>query len=117
MAIKSDPVGSDVTREDFDATFGVTGIAVDDEKVAIEVTLERTGAVQSGGKDAPINGVLRFYGAATVEAFRSALSEKTPLADVTLSNDDFADGKTATAEIERTPGSEDKFFKAGIGVK
>jgi len=66
VAIKSDPVGSDVTREDFDATFGVTGIAVDDEKVAIEVTLERTGAVQSGGKDAPINGVLRFYGAATV---------------------------------------------------
>ena len=107
----------DVTRDDFDATFGVTGIAVDDEKVAIEVTLERTGAVQSGGKDAPINGVLRFYGAATVDAFMSALSEKTPLADVTLSNDDFADGKTATAEIGRTPGSEDKFFKAEIGGK
>ena len=35
MAIKSDPVGSDVTREDFDATFGVTGIAVDDEKVTL----------------------------------------------------------------------------------
>ncbi len=107
----------DVTRDDFDATFGVTGIAVDDEKVAIEVTLERTGAVQSGGKDAPINGVLRFYGAATVEAFRSALSEKTPLADVALSNDDFADGETATAEIGRTPDSGDKFFKVGIGEK
>lgn len=107
----------DVTRDDFDATFGVTGIAVDDEKVAIEVTLERTGAVQSGGKDAPINGVLRFYGAATVEAFRSALSEKTPLADVTLSNDDFAGGETATAEIGRTPDSGDKFFKAEIGGK
>ena len=107
----------DVTREDFGATFGVTGIAVDDEKVAIEVTLERTGAVQNGGKDAPINGVLRFYGAATVEAFRSALSEKTPLADVTLSNGDFAGSETATAEIGRTPDSGDKFFKAGIGEK
>lgn len=107
----------DVTRDDFDATFGVTGITVDDEKVAIEVTLERTGAVQSGGKDAPINGVLRFYGAATVEAFRSALSEKTPLADVTLSNGDFAGSETATAEIGRTPDSGDKFFKAEIGEK
>jgi len=107
----------DVTRGDFDATLSVTGIAVDDEKVAVEVTLLRTGAVQNGGSDAPINGVLRFYGAATVEAFRSALLEKTPLADVTLSNDDFAGGETATAEIGRTPDFGDKFFKAEIGEK
>ena len=31
------------------------------------------------------------------EVFRSALSEKTPLADFTLSNGDFADGKTASS--------------------
>ena len=61
--------------------------------------------------------MLRFYGAATVEAFRSALSEKTPLADVALSNGDFAGSETATAEIGRTPDSGDKFFKAGIGEK
>ena len=107
----------DVTRGDFDATFSVTGITVDDEKVAVEVTLRRTGAVQNNGRDAPINGVLRFYGAATVEAFRSALSEKTPLADITLTNDDFADGDTATAEIERAADPDAKFFKAGIGEK
>ena len=47
----------------------------------------------------------------------SALSEKTPLADVTLSNGDFAGSETATAEIGRTPDSGDKFFKAGIGEK
>ena len=107
----------DITQDGFGYTFEVTGIEVGEESVTIAVSLQRTGAVQSGGKDAPINGVLRFYGAATVEAFRSALSEKTPLADVTLSNDDFAGGETATAEIGRTPDSGDKFFKAEIGGK
>ena len=107
----------DITQDGFGYTFEVTGIEVGEESVTIAVSLQRTGAVQSGGKDAPINGVLRFYGAATVEAFRSALSEKTPLADVTLSNGDFAGSETATAEIGRTPDSGDKFFKAEIGGK
>ena len=104
----------DVTRGDFDATLSVTGIAVDDEKVAVEVALLRTGAVKNGGRDAPINGVLRFYGAATVEAFKSALPPMKPLVVTKLSNDDFGEGDTATAEVERTPNSDDRFFKSAI---
>ena len=107
----------DVTRGDFDATLGVTGIAVDEEKVAVEVTLRRTGAVQDGGRDAPINGVLRFYGAATVEAFRAALATMTPIADVAVDNADFGGGDKATVEIGRTPDSDDRFFKVKIGEK
>ena len=75
-------------------SFRLTGIEVDPaaNKVTIGVTLTRTGAIAE-----TINGVLKFYGAATVEAFASPDLE--PLGGVTLSDDDFSDGTTATATI------------------
>ena len=59
-----------------------------------------------------INGVLKFYGAATVEAF--ACPDLAPLVDVTLSDDDFSAGETATAEIPLKGDTPPAFFKATI---
>ena len=90
-------------------TFAITGIDVDPAagKVTIGVTLNRTGAIAE-----TINGVLKFYGAATVEAF--ACPDLAPLVDVTLSDDDFSEGGTATAEIPLKGDTPPAFFKATI---
>ena len=85
-------------------TFRITSISVAADKVTIGVTLTRTGKIAQ-----KTNGVLKFYGAATVEAFTTA----EPVA-ATLSNDGFPDGDAATAEIPLTGNNPPSFFKARI---
>ena len=85
-------------------TFRITSISVAADKVTIGVTLTRTGKIAQ-----KTNGALKFYGAATVEAFTTA----EPVA-ATLSNDGFPDGDTATAEIPLTGNNPPAFFKAKI---
>ena len=85
-------------------TFRITSISVAADKVTIGVTLTRTGKIAQ-----KTNGVLKFYGAATAEAFTTA----EPVA-ATLSNDGFPDGDTATAEIPLTGNNPPSFFKARI---
>ena len=85
-------------------TFRITSISVAADKVTIGVTLTRTGKIAQ-----KTNGALKFYGAATVEAFTTA----EPVA-ATLSNDGFPDGDTATAEIPLTGNNPPSFFKARI---
>ena len=72
--------------------------------MTIGVTLTRTGKIAQ-----KTNGVLKFYGAATVEAFTTA----TPISS-TIPNDDFANGDTATAEIPLAGDDPPAFFKAKI---
>ena len=72
--------------------------------MTIGVTLTRTGKIAQ-----KTNGVLTFYGAATVAAFTSASPIPT-----TISNDDFSDGDTATAEIPLVGDDPPAFFKAKI---
>ena len=93
----------DVTGET-SYTFRITSIDVASDKVTIGVTLTRTGKIAQ-----KTNGVLKFYGAATVEAFTTA----TPIS-TTIPNDDFAGGDTATAEIPLGGDSPPKLFKAKI---
>ncbi len=93
----------DVTGET-SYTFRITSIDVASDKVAIGVALERTGKIAQ-----KTNGVLKFYGAATVEAFASA----TPVS-VTIPNDDFSNGDTATAEIPIGGDNPPTLFKAKI---
>ena len=85
-------------------TFRITSIDVASDKVTIGVTLERTGKIAQ-----KTNGVLKFYGAATVEAFASATS-----VSVTIPNDDFSNGDTATAEIPRGGDNPPTLFKVKI---
>ena len=93
----------DVTGET-SYTFRITSIDVASDKVTIGVTLTRTGKIAQ-----KTNGVLKFYGAATVEAFASA----TPVS-ATIPNDDFSNGDTATAEIPRGGDNPPTLFKAKI---
>ena len=93
----------DVTGET-SYTFRITSIDVASDKVTIGVTLTRTGKIAQ-----KTNGVLKFYGAATVEAFASA----TPI-PATIPNDDFSNGDTATAEIPRGGDNPPTLFKAKI---
>ena len=96
----------DVTKGDFTYEFKVTGITVEDSRVAIEVTLSRSG--ETGGE---INGTLNFYGASTLEAFKSAPSK---LGTTELSNESFGDGDTARAAIELKGETPPAFFDARI---
>ena len=88
--------------------FEITGITVGAENVTVAVTLTRT------GKIAPkINGSLRFYGAATLEAFANPALQ--PLSSEPISDADFSAGDTATATYPKFSGSTtNTFFKARI---
>ena len=85
-------------------SFNITSINVATNTVTIGVTLTRTGKIAQ-----KTNGVLKFYGAATVAAFTSA----TPIS-TTIPNDNFSNGDTATAEIPLTGNDPPVFFKAKI---
>ena len=78
----------------------------------IDVTLERTGAVMDGDKKRPINGTLKFYGAATLAAFKSGTA--TPIVSKEIVDDDFSDGETTTATFDK---SSNVFFDAKIEEK
>ena len=85
-------------------SFRITSIDVAADKVTIGVTLTRTGKIAQ-----KTNGVLKFYGAATVEAFTTATPISAP-----IPNADFSDGDTTTAEIHIGGDSPPTLFKAKI---
>ena len=85
-------------------SFRITSVDVAAEKVTIGVTLTRTGKIAQ-----KTNGVLKFYGAATADAFTTA----TPI-PTTIPNGDFSDGDAATAEIPLVGDDPPAFFKAKI---
>ena len=98
----------DITDGTRSYTFEITDIDVGAENVTVAVTLTRTGEI-----DQPINGVLKFYGAATLEAFANPALQ--PLSSETVSDDDFSEGNTATATYPKVSGSTtNTFFKAKI---
>ena len=98
----------DITDGTRSYTFEITDIDVGAENVTVAVTLTRTGEI-----DQPINGVLKFYGAATLEAFANPALQ--PLSSETVSDDDFSEGNTATATYPKIIGSTtNTFFKAKI---
>ena len=85
-------------------TFEVTDIDVGDTSVTVAVTLTRPGKI--GQK---INGVLKFYGAETLAAFKNDTAE--PVLSQTLVDDDFSESDTATATF---PKDGNTFFTGGI---
>ena len=93
----------DITGEN-SCSFKITSVDVAADKATIGVTLTRTGKIAQ-----KTNGVLKFYGAAAVDAFTAA----KPVS-ATLSSDDFPDGDTATAEIPLVGEDRPVFFKAKI---
>ena len=77
--------------------------------VTVEVELVRQGAIAQ-----TIYGSLRFYCAATLEAFKSSA---TLLGNLELSNENFGEGETATATIQIDGETPPAFFEARIEVK
>ena len=106
----------DITKDGADADFEIVGFRVTGDGVEVDVSLVRTNAVKLGGVDAPINGVLRFYGAATPAALRGGGAQ--PLA-ATVSGGDFGDGETATAAIDakENPGLSNKTLLIDARIK
>ncbi len=96
----------DITDGGRSYSFEVTDIDVGDKSVTVAVTLRRSGEI-----DQAINGTLKFYGAATLEAFKSATE---PLGSAVLYDDDFSEGNTATATIPLEGETPPAFFKARI---
>ena len=102
------PFNLDITDGDRSYSFEITDVDVGAENVTVAVTLTRSGNIAQS-----VNGVLKFYGAATLEAFKSSALQ--PLSSETVSDDDFSDGNTATATYPKVSGSTtNTFFKAKI---
>ena len=78
--------------------------------MTVGVKLTRNGHIAQS-----INGTLKFYGAATLDAFKSPTLQ--PLSSETVSDDDFSDGNTATATIPLDSETPPTFFKAKIEEK
>lgn len=98
----------DITDGDRSYSFEITDVDVGAENVTVAVTLTRSGNIAQS-----VNGVLKFYGAATLEAFKSSALQ--PLSSETVSDDDFSDGNTATATYPKVSGTTtNTFFKAKI---
>ena len=101
----------DITEADRSYAFEITGVDVGAETVTVGVKLTRSGNLAQS-----INGTLKFYGAATLEAFKSSALQ--PLSSETVSDDDFSDGNTATAAFPKVDGSAvNTFFKVKIEEK
>ena len=96
----------DITDGDRSYTFEITDIDVGDTSVTVAVTLTRSGSIAQ-----PVNGVLKFYGAATLAAFKDGAS---PLGVAELTNETFAGGETATAAIPLDGETPPAFFNAKI---
>ena len=98
----------DITDDARSYTFEITRVDVGAENVTVDVTLTRSGNIAQS-----VNGILKFYGAATLEAFKSPALK--PLSSETVSDDDFSDGNTATATYPKVSGTTtNTFFKAKI---
>ena len=98
----------DITDGDRSYSFEITDVDVGVENVTVAVTLTRSGNIAQS-----VNGVLKFYGAATLEAFKSSALQ--PLSSETVSDDDFSYGNTATATYPKVSGSTtNTFFNAKI---
>ena len=100
----------DITDGERSYAFEITGIEVGSENVSVSVKLTRSGNLAQS-----INGVLKFYGAATLAAFSDSALE--PLSSGMVSDDDFSDGNTATATIPLDSETPPTFFKAKIEEK
>ena len=100
----------DITDGERSYAFEITGIEVGSENVSASVKLTRSGNLAQS-----INGVLKFYGAATLAAFSDSALE--PLSSGMVSDDDFSDGNTATATIPLDSETPPTFFKAKIEEK
>ena len=98
----------DITDGDRSYSFEITGVDVGAETVTVGVKLTRNGHIAQS-----INGTLKFYGAATIDAFKNPALQ--PLSSETVSDDDFSEGNTATATYPKVSGSTtNTFFKAKI---
>ena len=74
--------------------------------MSVAVTLTRSGSIAQS-----VNGVLKFYGAATLAAFKESA---TALGVAELTNETFAGGETATATIPLSGETPPAFFNAKI---
>ena len=92
--------------EDASYSFKVTDVDVGDGSVTVSVALSRPGKLEQ-----PVNGRLVFYGASTLEAFKTAAA---PLSSLTLVDENFSGGDTATATFQK---DGNVFFKAKIEEK
>ena len=99
----------DITDGGRSYAFEITSVDVGDTSVSVAVTLTRSGSIAQ-----PINGVLKFYGAATLAAFKDGA---TVLGAAELSNETFAGGETATATIPLDGETPPAFFNAKIEEK
>ena len=96
----------DITDGDRSYTFEITDIDVGDTSVSVAVTLTRSGSIAQ-----PVNGILKFYGAATLAAFKDGATE---LGAAELTNETFSGGETATATILLDGETPPAFFNAKI---
>jgi endonuclease/exonuclease/phosphatase family metal-dependent hydrolase len=98
----------DITEGGRSYAFAITSIDVGAESVTVAVKLTRSGNIAQS-----INGTLKFYGAATLDAFKNPALQ--PLSSATVSDSDFSEGDTATAAFPKADGSAvNTFFKAKI---
>jgi hypothetical protein len=98
----------DITEADRSYAFEITGVDVGAETVTVGVKLTRNGHIAQS-----INGTLKFYGAATLDAFKNPALQ--PISSATVSDNDFSEGDTATAAFPKVDGSAvNTFFKAKI---
>lgn len=93
-----------IMNEDASAKLSITSIDVGSDNVTVGVTLARTGAVAQ-----KINGVLKFYGASTLAAFKSGVA--APVLLQTIEDNDFSESDTTTAIF---PKGGNTFFKGEI---
>lgn len=94
----------DLMNEDASAELKIADIKINADNVEIAVALTRTGAISQ-----EINGVLKFYGAATLAAFKDDAAQ--PIASMTLVDDDFSQGDTATGTFSK---GDNTFFNAAV---
>ena len=99
----------EITNDVRGVDFRVTGLRIGAVTVEIDVTLTRTGAVMDGAAAAPINGVLKFYGADSVAAFQDGTAEH--ISSTTPVDSDFEKSDTATATFDK---GANVFFNAKI---